>query len=123
MKTDREFLEELNIDTTNLISFEKISKQKIKDKCQHFNLSINASEEGIDCKDCGEKLNPMWVLCNYAEYQKSVYKELRQQLIRVKNIEKELEKKQRTKCKHCGRFTPVNIQMSDSQWWGFDVVK
>ena len=123
MKTDKELLEELSIDTTNLISFEKLSKSKIKEKCPHNSVTIDESLSIVSCKDCGESLNPMWVLCNLAEHQESVHKKLRKELIRVQNIEKMLVKKQRTKCSHCGRFTSVNITMLDSQWMGFDVVK
>ena len=123
MKTDKEFLNELSIETTNLISFEELSKWKSKEKCPHLSIIVDESLAEVKCQDCGKSLNPIWVIGNYARHQKSVYQELRNQLIRVKNIEKTLEKKQRTKCKHCGKFTPVNISMSDSKWMGFDVVK
>ena len=123
MEKDKDLLKELSIKTTNLISFEKLSKWKIKEKCQHLSVLINESLSTVSCSDCGESLNPIWVLCNYADHQKSTYHELRNQLVRVKNIEKMLEKKQKTKCSHCGRFTRVNISMSDSKWMGLDVVK
>ena len=123
MKTEQDLLKELSIETDNLISFEKLSKWKMKEKCPHLSVLINSSLATVTCKDCGGSLDPMWVISNYAEHQKSVYQELRNQLIRVNNIEKMLLKKQKTKCKHCGRFTPVKITMSDSKWMGLDVVK
>ena len=123
MNKESELLKELSIDTTNLISFEKLSKRKIKEKCPHLSILIDESRTNVTCNTCGESLSPMWVLCNYADHQKSTYIELRNQLIRVNNIEKMLEKKQKTKCSHCGKFTKVNISMSDSKWMGLDVVK
>lgn len=101
-------------DKTNLISLhkERISRRG----CRHINMTVDPDRAFVECKDCGEMLDPMSVLCRLAT-EESRYLFERQAL---RNWRKKLIEKSRTKCQHCGRMTSVNITMTSAQEHGFE---
>jgi len=79
-------------------------RKRSRDACRHLKILVDPALTYVECESCGEKLNPVWVLermITQASHWKYRLEENR------KTLEK-LEKKKRTKCEHCGRFTTVN---------------
>lgn len=75
-----------------------------RDSCRHLRLMIDPSLTYVECANCGEKLNPVWVL----ERMIKEASQWKNSLIEYRKIVEKLEKKRRTKCEHCGKFTSVN---------------
>jgi len=87
--------------------------------CRHLHVIVNEERANCRCKDCGEILSPMAVLCRFAkEESRYVYEG-----VALYNKRKKLTEKSRTKCQHCGRMTHVNITMSEMEWKGFQTIK
>jgi len=109
-------LDILEINRTNLIS---LDKKRIEFRgCKHLRMEINEGAAMVICKDCGRQLDPMWVLSRMADNEGTLLNKIHQQYVRLCNIETAVRGKIRTKCKHCGRLTPVNITMKDLEWRG-----
>ena len=122
MKTDVvDTLDMLDIQVTNIISLEK--KRHELRGCKHNKLIINEGAALVTCVECGEQLDPMWVLTRMATNEATLLRKIHQQYIRLCNIETAVRRKIRTKCKHCGKFTPVNIDMKDREWMGWNKIK
>jgi len=104
----------------NIISF--IEKRKKFDKagCKHLTIIVTKEFSNVECKDCGVELNPIWVLLRLAENEKSLVQKLNQKAKLFDNISKKLSEKRKTKCKHCGKFTDINIKMSSLEWRGWE---
>jgi len=72
--------------------------------CWHKRFTVDERSETVECRDCGEKLNPMWVLAKVANQENRA----------VSNIERyqeemaRLKKRSRTKCLNCGKMTPIS---------------
>ncbi len=80
-------------------------------KCYHQSVFlIDKRSEHIECKECGEQLNPMWVLEELqrrrSRWESRVAK-LREEIPRA---EKELTSRTRTKCQHCKKMTPIRLR-------------
>lgn len=74
-------------------------------KCHHegpFLVDERAAE--VECGRCGEKLNPMWVLNRLAREETHWHRQREAYHERLK----QLEKRTRTKCYHCGQMTPIS---------------
>lgn len=73
--------------------------------CSHRGTFLfNEKEDCVICKDCGEKLNPMYVikmLCN----QETRWHEAR---ARYQEEMKRLSERNRTTCQHCGKMTKIS---------------
>lgn len=72
-------------------------------KCKHRRLLVDQDNAFVECKDCGEKLNPIAMLSRFAN------EETRWNMER-ENLNKALEKfreKSRCKCQHCGKMTRI----------------
>lgn len=110
--------EELDIQTSKVISLDK--KRIEYGRCKHFKMIVSEDVAEITCQECGEKLNPIWVLSRFAREEKTLREQLRNQLVRLKNIEVAMNRKTRTKCKHCNRYTPVNINLTQREWMGWN---
>lgn len=107
----------IEIDTKpGLICLEKERLKRIG--CKHLHVKINIERAYCECKDCGELLSPMAVLCRFAtEESRYVYEGSS-----LNNQRKKLEKKKRTKCEHCRKMTRINIEMKEREWLGFESV-
>jgi Zn finger protein HypA/HybF involved in hydrogenase expression len=73
-------------------------------KCFHRRFIVDEKAAQCECKDCGEKLNPMWVLVQlsrrenqYHAYHARYHDEL-----------KRLSERSKTKCEHCRKMTRIS---------------
>ena len=89
---------------TNIISLSEARTRYSVGTCQHKHFSVDEILDEVECSDCGAKLNPMQVLVRLAR-EESV---LKNRIASMRQLKADLEKKQRTKCRHCGQMTPVN---------------
>lgn len=73
--------------------------------CGHFGpFVVDEKAECVTCKQCGERLNPMYVLKQLAQQEtrwhraRATYQE---EMARLKG-------RKRTKCRHCGEMTTIS---------------
>jgi ribosomal protein S27E len=93
-----------------------LSLQAKKDRsCEHKHVDIDESLTNVLCRDCGKELNPMWVLYRFATDEKTMHDRLKKQKHYQDILSDKLNKKQRTKCSHCGKMTEVNININYSE--------
>ena len=71
--------------------------------CRHLNVSVHEDLIEVVCRDCGAKLNPIWVLTRMAR-EETKWKLRRTEFIAARA---ELAKRQRCKCQHCGQMTRI----------------
>lgn len=72
--------------------------------CQHGKgFTITKGVDAVVCKDCGEKLTPMWVLTKIAQSDSN----LRWRIVELNKELARLADKKRCKCLHCGQMTPI----------------
>lgn len=73
------------------------------DECQHVRLSIDQATDTVWCKDCSQKLSPMWVLNRIAEKHNRLYgnySEVYRKTTKAVNMN-------RCKCEHCKKMTRI----------------
>jgi hypothetical protein len=77
-----------------------------KTKCSHFPVRaiVDASLAEVTCGDCGEKLNPMWVLAQLANRDRN----FAEAHARYHEQMKRLSERTSTKCRHCGKMTRIS---------------
>lgn len=90
---------------TNVIVLSEVRNQYRFDKCQHKRVEVDEIAAEVECKDCGQKLSPIAVLVRLAREESR----LRFRIEQNQKLKAELDKKTRTKCRHCGRMTPVRV--------------
>jgi Zn finger protein HypA/HybF involved in hydrogenase expression len=71
--------------------------------CKHARLSIDQSTDTVWCKDCGQKLSPMWVLNRIADKHNRFYWNYSE----VFEKSKKAQQMNRCKCQHCGQMTRI----------------
>ncbi len=89
---------------TNVICLSEARNRFVMSKCQHKRVEVDEILAEVTCKDCGERLNPIAVMVRMAQEESL----LGQRIETLNRLKADLEKKQRTKCKHCGQMTPVH---------------
>lgn len=99
MRFDPIEIEDLEIDTTNLIEL----NSRRRYECQHARMEVDEAMAEVRCKNCKEKLNPIWVLMKIAGEQSRYIAEFK----RSKEIAKRINEKEKTRCEHCNRMTRV----------------
>ena len=80
---------------------ENIFNITIWQNCNHSNYLVDTSLQQVECGNCGEKLNPMYVIeqmCNAESLQRRRLDELK------KEVEK-TEQKMKCKCNNCNKMT------------------
>ena len=82
---------------------EKRSKWR-ENHCKHLKTEVSEELNQVVCSDCGERLNPIWVLLRFAREETRFTRELKA----YKAAKEEYEKRRRTKCQHCGRMTEIS---------------
>jgi hypothetical protein len=82
-------------------------------------MTFDRSLDTVECDICGEKLNPMDVLERFANSEKTALSELLHEKKLLDVLSKKLFEKCRTKCAHCEKMTPININMSELDWRNF----
>lgn len=71
--------------------------------CQHCHLLLDHATNAVYCADCGEKLDPMWVLSRIADKHNSLYFSYRDLYAKAQRA----AKMNRCKCEHCGKMTKI----------------
>jgi len=88
---------------SKLISFELKQKDYLKEGCQHKSLLIDKALWYVECKKCGEKVNPIYWLAEIANKELGLEWRI-DELTKKYNTFKE---KFRRKCEHCGKFNTI----------------
>lgn len=115
---------EIDFDKPEYSNIISLSKKRIEyGKCKHIKMTINEGLANITCNKCGKQLDPIWVISRFATEEENLRRRLILESKRFDNISKKLSEKSRTKCKHCNKMTPVNINMRTSEWMGFSDCK
>lgn len=73
-------------------------------KCRHPNFIVDKALAQVTCRECKEKLDPMYVLVQLA-HQETKYHELHE---RYQDEMKRLGSRQKTKCQHCNQMTRIS---------------
>jgi len=71
--------------------------------CIHKNILIDESLNEVQCKNCKEKLNPIWVLARFAK-EGNRYE---MAFSRIKKTLEKADKKNMCKCQHCKKMTLI----------------
>lgn len=72
-------------------------------KCRHLHTLVDERAAEVTCADCGEKLNPIWVLTQLATEDRI----LRDRWAAMRAEVRLLGERTRVKCRHCSQFTPI----------------
>ncbi len=72
--------------------------------CTHRNFLVDERSAVVECGQCGEKLNPMWVLQQLARDDARFHQAARQ----YQDEMRRLSERSSTKCRHCGRMTSIS---------------
>lgn len=72
--------------------------------CQHPRVEVCEKNAEVTCQDCGAKLNPIWVLMRIAQDDRILVDRWASMKAEIATM----GKRTRTKCRHCGQFTPVH---------------
>lgn len=88
-----------------VISLSMARSRYMAGKYKHNNLIVDEELNTIECKDCGEKLNPISVLARYAKQETRL--QLEQE--RLRELHQKLDERSRCKCDHCGKMTRIKL--------------
>jgi predicted RNA-binding Zn-ribbon protein involved in translation (DUF1610 family) len=82
-------------------------------RCRHSRFEVDEKLAEVTCRDCGEKMSPMWVLIQIAYEERT----LNDRLIALKTECQLLSGRVRTKCDHCGKMTRIrsNVTTAEAQ--------
>lgn len=72
--------------------------------CRHTRFIVDEKLEQVTCRDCGERLSPMFALVQLAN-KETEYHALHE---RYHDELKRLSARQKTKCQHCGQMTRIS---------------
>lgn len=73
-------------------------------KCWHRRFTIDEKLAQVKCRDCGEKLDPMYALVQLCQ-QEGRYHELH---ARYQDEITRLGERSKTKCQYCGQMTRIS---------------
>lgn len=76
---------------------------RIGPQCQHNKFILDDRLGYVKCGICGEHLNPMWVIEQYANHEHRLF----QNISFLKRLAEEIKDKTRCKCEHCGEITRI----------------
>lgn len=77
--------------------------------CRHMKTVVDEKLAEVTCRDCGEKLSPVWVLAKLAREDDR----LRNEWAAIRAEIELLKDRSRVVCKHCNKVTPVRMNASD----------
>jgi uncharacterized Zn finger protein len=81
-----------------------VLKRRKSKKCLHTgSFLIDPASATVECEQCGDQLNPMWVLEHLASQERMWEAKIE----RARRIIAEAEKSSMTKCNHCGKMTKI----------------
>lgn len=73
-------------------------------KCGHSKFILDERKAEVECADCGEKLNPIWVLGQIATSDSSVA----MARDNLRKLVRQLSSKLKYKCRHCGKMNDMS---------------
>ncbi|MCC8495780.1 hypothetical protein [Xanthomonas hortorum] len=79
--------------------------------CRHAHTEVDEKKAEVTCRDCGEKINPIWLLMQLATEDRM----LRDRWASMKAELRLMGERVRTKCQHCGQLTRVSIRANASE--------
>lgn len=74
------------------------------ERCSHENFIVDNKKAEVECGQCHEKLNPMWVLTVLTDRDHRYH----ESHSRYQEEMKRLEDRVRTKCQHCDKMTRIS---------------
>lgn len=101
---------------TNLLVLHKAIKSYEKRNCLHKSIAVNSELAQVECKDCGEKLDPLAILVRMSEEQTLWWhraSEYRSRYEEYMKLDQELAHKHRCKCEHCHKMTRIDRRISE----------
>ncbi len=75
-------------------------------RCRHDHVVIDEEKALVECDDCGELLNPIYVLVKFAREESVLEGRIEEQRV----LQEKINSKLRTKCEHCGKMTRVRVR-------------
>lgn len=91
------------VDGAKIISIEVARHRKLLEGCKHIRVEVDRSLSTLTCLDCGRQVNPV----EYIAYLAEEWKRIEYRIEQYKALEEKHAQRTRTKCMHCGKFTPV----------------
>ncbi len=85
-------------------STERVLTEVAGVKCYHRRFTVDDKLQEIECRDCGQKLNPMFALIQLVR-QETRYHELH---ARYEDEMRRLGERSKTKCQHCDQMTRIS---------------
>jgi DNA-directed RNA polymerase subunit RPC12/RpoP len=80
------------------------------DECSHSRVIVDEDLWSVECQDCGEKLDPIRFLIKLAQNESQEEFRIQKLKNEYKRIIDILAVKTNTRCKHCGKITPINTE-------------
>lgn len=109
-----------DISTDNIVQLPKRRKEEAEGPltvvhgyggCQHRHTEIDEKKAEVTCRDCCEKVNPIWLLMMLATEDRV----LRDRWAGMKAELRLMGDRVRTKCQHCGQMTRVKPRATTSE--------
>lgn len=86
------------------ISFESKKRSYDIDECNHSNVIVDENLYYVECKKCGEHLEPIKYLHKLAIKENG----LEWRIFELQKIIEKQKRRVRTKCQNCGKMTSIN---------------
>ena len=97
--------DELRIEQEKIILVSFVEKKRVE--CDHNTIVVDEKLWRIECKDCGEMLDPIRYLVNLAKKEKKWRFNYLQEMEWYEATYKRRVEKSRCKCRNCGKMTSI----------------
>ena len=81
---------------------------KYSPKCEHNSFCYDDLTREIFCVQCGTLVDPVNAIKKVYAYQRK----MQEKLVQYHAEKQKLEKRKRTKCHHCKKFTDINLNLT-----------
>lgn len=71
--------------------------------CRHLHTEIDPQKAEVTCLDCKALLNPIWLLEQLSREDDRLFRRWAE----LKATIQAMDERTKTKCKHCGKMTPI----------------
>ena len=93
----------------------KFKRNHAVKRCNHQNIRLFEDEVQIECRDCGQKINPVhWILAHLRHINASSNRNNRL-LAEWQAIEAKLDNKNKFMCTHCKEVNTIDFKRLPSQ--------
>lgn len=83
-------------------------------KCQHHHIEVDETKADVKCRDCGDSLNPVWVLARLAQEDSLLMRRWEGMHAEVRALQGRV----RTKCEHCDQMTRISYRGTTADMFG-----